>query len=127
MAGRDPNQTLPVPASGQAAAGMAQGGNGRRLRDRGACLSSTFEEGREKARTRFIEQLVSTTTRPIKPPSDAHLRNGEGIADPSYLLGEIEELRKIAGRAGFGSLEYLLALAEEECREQGKRLTRSAG
>jgi len=70
---------------------------------------------------------VSTTPRPIKPPSEAHLRKGEGIADPYYLLGEIEELRKIAGRAGFGNLEYLLAWRKRSAASKGSGSTRSAG
>jgi hypothetical protein len=65
---------------------------------------------------------VSRTPKSINPPHDAHLQKREGVADPGYLLGEVEELRKIAGRAGFDSLEYLLAMAEEECRQEVKRL-----
>jgi len=61
---------------------------------------------------------VNRSPKSIKPPSDAHLQKGEGVADPGYLLGEVEELRKIAGRAGFGRLECLLTMAEEECCQE---------
>ena len=35
----------------------------------------------------------------------------EGVADPDYLLSEIEQLRDIAREAGLGTLEYLLECA----------------
>jgi hypothetical protein len=44
-----------------------------------------------------------TYERPLSP-----LR---GVADPRYLLAEIEELRDIARTAGLGSLDYLLECA----------------
>jgi hypothetical protein len=40
----------------------------------------------------------------------------EGVADPRYLLAEIEELRDIARTAGLGSLDYLLECAAREAR-----------
>jgi hypothetical protein len=39
-----------------------------------------------------------------------------GVADPRYLLAEIEELRDIARTAGLGSLDYLLECAAREAR-----------
>ncbi len=46
-----------------------------------------------------------------RPPSPF-----EGVADPRYLLAEIEELRDIARTAGLGSLDYLLECAAREAR-----------
>ena len=40
----------------------------------------------------------------------------EGVADPAYLLSEIEQLRDIAREAGLGTLEYLLECAVIEAR-----------
>jgi hypothetical protein len=40
----------------------------------------------------------------------------EGVADPDYLLSEIEQLRDIAREAGLGTLEYLLECAAIEAR-----------
>jgi hypothetical protein len=46
------------------------------------------------------------------------IRHGEGVADPRYLLREIEELRAIADKGGFGTLAYLLEGAAIEARAQ---------
>jgi hypothetical protein len=46
------------------------------------------------------------------------VRRGEGVADPRYLLREIEELRAIADKGGFGTLAYLLECAAMEARAQ---------
>jgi len=40
----------------------------------------------------------------------------EGVADPAYLVSEIEQLRDIARQAGVGTLEYLLECAAIEAR-----------
>src|SRR5215208_6543170 len=40
----------------------------------------------------------------------------EGVADPAYLVSEIEQLRDIAREAGVGTLEYLLECAAIEAR-----------
>jgi hypothetical protein len=40
----------------------------------------------------------------------------EGVADPAYLVSEIEQLRDIAREAGLGTLEYLLECAAIEAR-----------
>jgi hypothetical protein len=42
----------------------------------------------------------------------------EGVADPSYLLAEINELRLIAQKAGMGTLAYMLEMAEIEAKHQ---------
>ncbi len=44
-----------------------------------------------------------------------------GVSDPAYLLGEIEELRLAAQKGGHGTLAYLLACAAEEARTQARR------
>jgi hypothetical protein len=44
----------------------------------------------------------------------------QGIADPTYLLREFEELRDIARAAGLGSLDYLLECAAIEARHLAK-------
>ncbi len=42
----------------------------------------------------------------------------EGVADPAYLLAQLEELKLIAERSGLGTLEYLLEMAVIEARWQ---------
>jgi hypothetical protein len=46
------------------------------------------------------------------------IRHGEGVADPRYLRREIDELKAIADKGGFGTLAYLLECAAIEAREQ---------
>jgi hypothetical protein len=46
------------------------------------------------------------------------VRHGEGVADPRYLLREIEELKAIADKGGLGTLAYLLELAAIEAQAQ---------
>jgi hypothetical protein len=46
------------------------------------------------------------------------IRHGEGVADPRYLLREIEELKTIADKGGLGTLAYLLECAAIEARAQ---------
>jgi hypothetical protein len=55
------------------------------------------------------------------------VRYGEGIADPRYLLREIEELQAIAGKCGLGTLAYLLELAAIEARLQVQNADESSG
>ena len=50
------------------------------------------------------------------------LRPYVGIADPRYLLAEIQELRDIAEAAGFGTLPYLLECAAAEARKLARVL-----
>jgi|SRR5215217_8965256 hypothetical protein len=40
----------------------------------------------------------------------------EGVADPAYLVSEIEQLRDIPREAGLSTLEYLLECAAIEAR-----------
>jgi hypothetical protein len=56
-----------------------------------------------------------------KPP-----RAFQGIADPTYLLREIEELRDIARAAGLGTLDYLLECAAIEARYLAEAKAREA-
>jgi hypothetical protein len=56
-------------------------------------------------------------TKPRTPPK-RDLVYGEGVADPEYLVDEIEELQVIAERSGNTNLAYLLQLAANECRHQ---------
>jgi hypothetical protein len=48
-------------------------------------------------------------------------RGFEGVADPRYLLSEIEQLRDIARAAGLSSLDYLLECAAIEARHLAER------
>jgi hypothetical protein len=57
----------------------------------------------------------------------SEVRHGEGIADPRYLLREIEELKGIAARGGHGTLAYLLDLAAIEARLQVQNADESSG
>jgi hypothetical protein len=50
---------------------------------------------------------------PLKPKPPTPF---EGVADPRYLLSEIEELRDIVRKAGLGSLDHLLECAAREAR-----------
>ena len=52
----------------------------------------------------------------LKPVPE--LPRWEGVGDPKYLLGEIEELRGIAQRSGLGTLAHLLDCAAAEARGQ---------
>jgi hypothetical protein len=54
----------------------------------------------------------------------SEVRHGEGIADPRYLLREIEELKGIAARGGHGTLAYLAAI---EARLQVQNADESSG
>ncbi len=56
-----------------------------------------------------------------KPP-----RAFQGVADPAYLLAEIEELRDIARKAKLGSLDYLLECAAIEARHLMELTARQA-
>jgi hypothetical protein len=56
--------------------------------------------------------------RPPRVPAPDAPQHWEGVADPSYLLAEISELRGIAQQAGMGTLAYLLEMAEIEARSQ---------
>ena len=47
----------------------------------------------------------------------------EGVADPAYLVSEIEQLRDIAREAGLGTLEYLLECAAIEARASSPQRT----
>ena len=42
----------------------------------------------------------------------------DGVDDPAYLLGEIEELRLIAARGGHGTLSYLHHCSADEAGTQ---------
>jgi hypothetical protein len=55
------------------------------------------------------------------------IRHGEGVADPRYLLREIEELKAIADKGGFGTLAYLLECAAIEARAQVRNADESGG
>jgi hypothetical protein len=55
------------------------------------------------------------------------VRHGEGIADPRYLLREIEELKAIADKGGHGTLAYLLELAPIEARLQVQNADDNSG
>jgi hypothetical protein len=55
---------------------------------------------------------------PKIPLNAWEVRHGEGVADPRYLLREIEELKAIADKGGFGTLAYLLECAAIEARAQ---------
>jgi hypothetical protein len=54
----------------------------------------------------------------IPPKGSRPIRRGEGVADPHYLLAEIEELKVIAEKGGFGTLAYALEVAAIEARAQ---------
>jgi hypothetical protein len=56
--------------------------------------------------------------RPPRVPAPGAPQHWEGVADPSYLLAEVSELRGIAQQAGMGTLAYLLEMAEIEARFQ---------
>jgi hypothetical protein len=55
------------------------------------------------------------------------IRHGEGVADPRYLLREIEELKAIADKGGLGTLTYLLECAAIEARWQVRQADESSG
>ena len=79
---------------------------------------------------RIADQLKQITVGIAKIDADTFAaptqpQKSEAVADPGFLGGS-RRVRKITGRAGFGSLEYLLAMAEEECRQEVKRLDASA-
>jgi hypothetical protein len=54
----------------------------------------------------------------IPPKGSRPIRRGEGVADPRYLLAEIEELKVIAEKGGLGTLAYALEVAAIEARWQ---------
>lgn len=59
----------------------------------------------------------------IPPNGSRPIRRGEGVADPRYLLAEIEELKVMAERGGFGTLAYTLEVAAIEARSQVEQVT----
>ena len=44
------------------------------------------------------------------------VRSFEGVADPAYIMEELRGLHGIAQKAGYGTLEYLIACAMNEAR-----------
>jgi hypothetical protein len=45
---------------------------------------------------------------------------GKGVGNPAYMLAEIKVLRALAEASGWGTLDYLLHMAQIECERELK-------
>jgi hypothetical protein len=59
-----------------------------------------------------MDRHVPPKFRPDKPAP------GKGVGDPAYMLAEIKALRALAEASGWGTLDYLLHMAEIEAKRE---------